>query len=109
MGLTGAHLRDGGYFEMGYWLGRPYWGQGYATEAARKLAAFAFSGLKAGRLTAGYFHDNPASGRVLEKIGFKPDGAEHRDCLARGHTVYCLGMLLQRENFGRRPDGKSQS
>lgn len=103
MGITGAHLRDSGLFEMGYWLGKPYWGQGYATEAARKLAGFLFHRLKTTRVTAGYYHDNPASGRVLEKVGFQPDGASQRDCLARGHTVYCLGMLLERENFGRKP------
>jgi len=103
MGMTGVHLRDNGFFEIGYWLGKPYWRQGYATEAARKLAGFAFHALKATKVTAGYFHDNPASAHVLEKVGFRPDGASQRDCLARGHTVYCLGMLLERENFGRRP------
>ena len=102
MGACGLHLRDNGLFELGYWLGRPYWGQGYATEAAKKLSAFAFSGLKAARITAGYFHDNPASGRVLEKVGFRPDGSCQRACLARGHAVYCLDMLLEREHFGRR-------
>ncbi|MDE3115138.1 MAG: GNAT family N-acetyltransferase [Pseudomonadota bacterium] len=103
LGGCGLHLKDNGLFELGYWLGRCHWGQGYATEAARKVAGFAFHGLKAVRVTAGYFHDNPASGRVLEKLGFRPDGAVNRDCLARGHTVYCLDMLLERENFGRRP------
>ncbi|MBU6443747.1 MAG: GNAT family N-acetyltransferase [Alphaproteobacteria bacterium] len=103
LGGCGLHLMDNGLFELGYWLGRPHWGRGYATEAARKVAGFAFHGLRAVRLTAGYFHDNPASGRVLEKLGFRPDGAANRDCLARGHTVYCLDMLLERENFGRRP------
>ncbi len=71
-GCCGLHLRESGLFELGYWLGRPFWGHGYATEAARKLAGFAFSRLKATQLTAGYFHDNPASGRVLEKVGFAP-------------------------------------
>ena len=103
LGGCGAHLRDNGFFEIGYWLGKPHWGRGYATEAARKLAGFTFHALKATKVTAGYFHDNPASAHVLEKVGFRPDGASQRDCLARGHTVYCLGMLLERENFGRRP------
>ena len=102
MGACGLHLQDSGFFELGYWLGRPHWGQGYATEAARKIASFAFCALKATKITAGYFHDNPASGHVLEKVGFRPHGAGQRDCLARGHTVYCLDMLLERENFGRK-------
>jgi len=103
MGCCSLRLTESGLFEMGYWLGKPYWNRGYATEAARKLAGFAFSGLKATAITAGYFHDNPASAHVLEKVGFRPHGAEQRDCAARGHTVYCLGVLLEREQFGRRP------
>jgi [ribosomal protein S5]-alanine N-acetyltransferase len=102
MGCCGVHLRESGAFEVGYWLGKPYWGQGYATEAARKVCGFAFHVLKAERLAAGWFHDNPASGHVLEKVGFVTNGSEQRNCAARGHTVYCNMMLLERENFGRR-------
>ncbi len=101
MGVVGLHLRERG-FEIGYWLGRPYWAQGYATEAARKVCAFAFHHLEAGKLEAGYFHDNPASGRVLKKIGFVPDGAVQLDCLARGHQVYCHRLVLNREDFAQK-------
>lgn len=107
LGGCGLHLRENGLFELGYWLGKPHWGMGYATEASRKLAGFAFHGLKATKITAGYFHDNPASGWVLEKLGFKPDGAVNRDCLARGHAVYCHMMILERENFGHKPGAKA--
>lgn len=55
--------------ELGYWLGVDYWGKGYATEAARALADFAFSSLKINKLTADHLIDNPASGKVMEKIG----------------------------------------
>ena len=101
MGVVGVHLRENG-FEIGYWLGRPYWGQGFATEAARKASAFAFHILKAERLIAGWFHDNPASGHVLEKVGFVANGIETRDCLSRRHAVQCNMMALERANFGRR-------
>lgn len=107
LGGCGLHLREGGLFELGYWLGKPYWGRGYATEAARKMASFAFHALKSTKIAAGYFHDNLASGRVLEKLGFKPDGAVNRDCLARGHAVYCHMMILERENFGHKPGAKA--
>ncbi len=103
IGGCGLHLENG-VFEMGYWLGKPYWGKGYATEAARRLAGFAFHDLKAERLDAGFFHDNPGSGRVLEKLGAGAAGGGPRDCLARGHAVYCHRMVLARENFGRRKD-----
>lgn len=68
-----AHGACGGW-EMGYWLGRPYWGQGFATKAG---AAFVGWMRQQGKtpLTASPFADNPASRRVLEKLGFVPDGA----------------------------------
>ncbi len=102
IGGSSLRLRDDGAFELGYWLGRPYWGQGYASEAAKRMAGFAFRELKAPILRAGYFHDNPASGRILKKLGAIPAGAEHLDCLARGHPVYCYCVVLDRENFGRK-------
>ena len=101
MGSVGLHLKQG-KFEFGYWLGKPYWRQGYATEAARRVIVFAFSELKAETVWAGWYHDNPASGHVLEKLGCKPNGAEPRDCLARGHAVYCNLVILSREDFWRR-------
>jgi RimJ/RimL family protein N-acetyltransferase len=102
IGGCGLRLKDDGVFEIGYWLGRPYWGQGYASEAARRVLAFAYHELKAPVLKASYFHDNPASGRVLAKLGAVPAGVEHIDCVARGHAVYCHKVVLDRENFGRK-------
>jgi RimJ/RimL family protein N-acetyltransferase len=64
---TGAH-------ELGYWIARPYWGRGIATEAARALIANARDTLRLKRLEAGHFLDNPASARVLAKLGFRPTG-----------------------------------
>ena len=104
IGGCGLRLGDDGMFEMGYWLGRPYWARGYATEAARRVAAFAFQQLKATALRANWFHDNPASGHVLEKLGAVPAGVAHIDCLARGHAVYTHRVVLDRENFGRNRD-----
>jgi RimJ/RimL family protein N-acetyltransferase len=59
--------------ELGYWIARPHWGQGYATEAAGAVLRIART-LGHTRLTAGHFADNPASGRVLRKLGFVPTG-----------------------------------
>jgi RimJ/RimL family protein N-acetyltransferase len=101
MGGCGVHLRQAGHFELGYWLGRPYWKNGYATEASRRLASFAFRELKIETLIAGWFHDNPASGRVLTKLGCVVTGSEQRDCAARGHAVYCHVVTLTREGFAQ--------
>jgi RimJ/RimL family protein N-acetyltransferase len=98
VGNCGVHKRETG-FEFGYWLGKPFWGRGYATEAARRIVQFAFDELKVQSLVAGWFHDNPASGRVLAKLGCTPDGTGQRDCLARGHAVYCQNVKLEREGF----------
>jgi RimJ/RimL family protein N-acetyltransferase len=79
--------RDGDDVELGYWIGRPYWGQGYATEAARALLSLART-LGHKELIAGHFTDNPASGQVLRKLGFCPTGTvRNRFSLGRGGEV----------------------
>jgi len=56
--------------EAGYWVGRPFWGRGFATEALAAASQWARRSWKRRALVSGHFHDNPASGRVLEKAGF---------------------------------------
>ncbi len=60
--------------EIGYWLGVPYWGRGYATEAMGAILRFGFEELKLNRMYAGYFSRNAASGRVMEKNGLTREG-----------------------------------
>ncbi|MBV9539904.1 MAG: GNAT family N-acetyltransferase [Alphaproteobacteria bacterium] len=98
MGGIGLHLKDGS-FEFGYWLGKPYWKQGYATEAACRLVAFAFDDLKADLVWAGWFHDNPRSGNVLAKLGCVPDRFEPRHSLARGMDIGCNITVLTRTSY----------
>lgn len=79
----------GGLLEMpavGYWIGRPYWNQGYATEALRIVIAHA-RGIGAKGLQAETFPDNPASARVLAKCGFRERGVGRRNYPARGGLV----------------------
>jgi RimJ/RimL family protein N-acetyltransferase len=102
LGSCGLHKRDGEAFEFGYWLGKPFWKQGYATEAASRLAAFAFLELGLQSVIARYFHDNPASGHVLEKLGCLPDGTAELESLARGHSVYCHKVVLTRDGFWKK-------
>jgi RimJ/RimL family protein N-acetyltransferase len=86
IGCVGAHARpsrDAAAF--GYWIGQPYWGRGFATEAAGAAAREARS---FGSVMAWWFLDNPASGRVLEKIGFADSGrTEPVFSLARGASA----------------------
>ena len=97
MGLTG--LQDE---EFGYWLGKPFWGFGYATEAAHRLVTYAFESLGLETVHAGWFYDNPASGHVLAKLGARHNGSHMRDCRARGMAVLCHDMLLTRADFLRK-------
>jgi RimJ/RimL family protein N-acetyltransferase len=60
--------------EMGYWIGMPYWNQGFTTEAARAVLQYAFEQLNLNRVYASHFPRNPASGRVMQKIGMKYEG-----------------------------------
>ena len=72
IGGCGIGLRDGDA-ELGYWISRPYWGLGFATEAGRAVINIARTiGHK--RLIASHFTDNPASGKVLRKLGFQHMG-----------------------------------
>ncbi len=95
IGGCGAHACGDGAYEIGYWLARPYWGFGYASEAARAVVSYAFRELGATYLTAGWFDDNPNSGRVLQKLGFLPAGVSLRDCLARHARIFCHDMILE--------------
>ena len=101
MGGIGLHP-DGDSFEFGYWLGVPFWGFGFATEAAHRLVSHAFVDLGHDRLQAGWFADNPASGHVLAKLGGRHCGSRLRESRARGVKVLCHEMLLTRADFLRK-------
>lgn len=70
-------------WEIGYWFGRPYWGLGYASEAARGVMDWAREALGAETFVAGHYVDNPASGHVLRKLGFVPVGTQELFGVAR--------------------------
>ena len=92
VGSCGLIRKASGAVVLGYWIARDHWGQGYATEAGQQMIEIARTiGLK--RLDASYFADNPASGRVLEKLGFTPTGlsAPHYSC-ARGREADAVLM-----------------
>lgn len=82
--------------EFGYWIARPYWGLGFATEAARAALAHARHSLRLPRVTAGHFLDNPASGRVLEKLGFQATGTiRPRYSAGRNGEAPCRELELE--------------
>jgi len=75
IGVTDLFRRSHNHlWEIGYWIGRPYWGRGYMTEACEALLAEANRTLGLEDRVAGAFTDNPGSTRVLEKLGFERTG-----------------------------------
>jgi len=90
VGGIGLGQTDAGV-ELGYWIARPYWGLGFATEAGRAMVEMADNSLRVPHLIAGHFADNPASAHVLRKLGFKATGTTTmRTCLARSSVEACL-------------------
>lgn len=73
IGGCGINQEDDGALDLGYWIARPFWGLGFATEAATAVTQIARS-MGVDHLTASHFVDNAASGRVLTKLGFRPTG-----------------------------------
>jgi RimJ/RimL family protein N-acetyltransferase len=90
---------------LGYWLGRPFWQRGYATEAVAAVVGYAFEKFAADRVGAGVFEENPASRRVLEKLGFRPVGSYRTPCLARGEPVATIDMQIEKTTW-RRPESR---
>ena len=88
MGVIGVHPGPRRPPELGYWLGRPYWGAGFATEAARAVTAWAGVAWRKRVLVSGHFADNPVSGQVLCKADFLYTGeVTPRHSLARGQDA----------------------
>lgn len=73
--------------ELGYWIGVPYWGNGYATEAATALVKYGFSTLGLHRIFASHVTNNPASARVLRKIGMRHEGCHRAHILKWGEFL----------------------
>lgn len=93
---------------LGYWVGRPFWGRGYATEASRALVGHAFGDLGFSAIKSGHFKENGSSGRVLTKTGFRYAGEGPKNCLARGEEVPHIDVELTRaqwQDFAAARDG----
>jgi RimJ/RimL family protein N-acetyltransferase len=73
--------------ELGYWLGVPHWGKGYATEAAREMLRYGFEDLQLHRVFASHFKHNSASGRILQKVGMRREGCQREHLRKWDHFV----------------------
>lgn len=96
IGSTGYIEDENKTAEIGYWIGRPWWGRGYATEAADALVHHCFTRKRFPRLTCCHFVDNAASARVIAKLGFKPTGTCTAYSDARKREIETIRYELKR-------------
>lgn len=73
IGAIGLHDRGDDKAELGYWIAVPFWNKGYATEAASAILNFGIKELKFHKIYATHFIHNPASGKIMEKIGMQKE------------------------------------
>lgn len=94
IGCIGLHGDETApWAEFGYWLGAPFWGNGYATEALSEILRFGFEDRNLRRIEAYHFAHNPASGRVMQKAGLVHEGKQK----LRGRRN---SQLFDRVNYG---------
>ncbi len=85
--------------DLGYWIGKPYWNAGYATEAARAALAAGFDELDLNRIGAFHLARNPSSGRVMEKLGMLREGTARQDTMKWGKYEDLVSYGLLREDW----------
>ncbi|WP_425996914.1 GNAT family N-acetyltransferase [Caulobacter sp. DWR1-3-2b1] len=94
IGVLGLFTPPSGHLEIGYWVGKPFWGRGLATEACQGALDWAKREWRKKLVVAGHFADNPASGQVLIKAGFLYTGVvEMKPSVARGEPAATRMMV----------------
>jgi len=84
VGTIGLNMQNEGVAEIGYWVGIPHWGKGYATEATKLMIKEGFNKLKLHKIYATHHPKNSASGRVMKKAGMKYEGTLREHIKAKG-------------------------
>jgi len=101
IGLESLNLKEKNA-ELGYWLGKKHWRKGIVSEAAKLILNYGFKDLKLVRIYARVFHQNKPSYRLLEKIGFKPEGTLRKHIKKNGKYYDELRYGLLKEEFKRK-------
>ena len=98
-GSIGLMMKPDRIAEIGYWIGVPYWGRGYASEAGAELVRYGFEECDLLRIYAGHYGRNPASGRVLQKLGMTYEGTRRRHVCKWGEYLDVVNYGLLREDW----------
>jgi len=101
VGSIGLIMKGDAIAEMGYWVGVPYWGRGYATEAAREVMRYGFEDCGLHRIFANYASRNPASGRVMQKLGMTHEGVLRHQLRKWDEYIDLVFYGILREEWGK--------
>ncbi|WP_409302770.1 GNAT family N-acetyltransferase [Peribacillus sp. SCS-155] len=85
--------------ELAYWIGKPYWGKGYGTEAAERLIQLGFENLNLNKIFAASFTDNPGSWRIMEKVGMKHEGTLRQHVVKWGEPIDLSYYSILKEEY----------
>ena len=100
IGAATLHVdQDGQSAELSYWIGKPFWNQGYASEAAKAMVLHGFTELTLDRIYAAHFARNPASGRVLVNAGMLYEGSQLGPTIKWGNMEQLELYGVSREQF----------
>jgi RimJ/RimL family protein N-acetyltransferase len=100
VGAIGLQIdRSANKAELGYWVGRPYWNLGFATEATGAMLAFGFDELRLNRIQARHFGRNPSSGRVMEKAGMILEGTARQAAIKWDRYEDLVSYAILREDW----------
>jgi ribosomal-protein-alanine N-acetyltransferase len=95
--ISARHDRGG----IGYWIGKKYWNRGYCTEAASAVLRYGFEVLRLNRISSTHFARNPASGRVMQKLGMKYEGTLRQEYKKAGKYEDMVWFGILREEYLR--------
>ncbi len=95
IGINITHRRG----ELAYWIGKPYWRQGYGTEAVRATLKHAFEELKLNKIFAQEYSDNPGSWLIMEKIGMKSEGILRQHIIKWGEYKDLKNYAILKEEY----------
>lgn len=109
LGAIGLQINPlDGHGELGYWIGKPYWNHGYCTEAAQAVVRYGFEVLGLQRIHAAYLTRNPASGRVMQKLGMIYEGCL-RQHVKKGEVFEDLALYgILRSEYDSQQRGQGQ-
>ncbi len=101
IGAIGIHInKTNRLAEMGYWIGKPYWNQGHCTEATKEVLRYVFEALGLNRAQARHMTKNPASGRVMHKVGMKYEGTLRQSVFRWGKFEDAAIYSILRDEYG---------